>query len=394
MSRRPQPVPASAARRLFLGAQGLLGDPGGEASEARVARLIDALGFVQLDSINVVARAHDLTLASRLDGYRPEALASLLARRSLFEHWTHDASAIPTAWYAHWKPRFRRDGPQILGHAWWRERIGRRSKQVVAEVLERIRAEGPLTSADFEHPGKREAWWGWKPHKAALDYLWRIGELAVRGRVNFHKVYDLAERVLPEHHALPEPAPEAHVAWACRTAAERLAVFTPRELAGYWDAIELAAAREWCLEAARAQALVPVEVESADGSPGQVAWALADWEERLRALPEPPRRMRLLSPFDPVLRDRARALRRFGFDYRFEAFTPEAKRRHGYYAMPILDGERLVGRLDPKLHREQGVLEIRGLWWEPGARPSRARLEDALARLAGFVGAREVRPPR
>lgn len=122
----------------------------------------------------------------------------------------------------------------------------------------------------------------------------------------------------------------------------------------------------------------------------QLAFALATWETTLASLPEPPERTRLLCPFDPVLRDRSRALARFGFDYRFEAFVPEARRRHGYYVLPILEGDRLVGRLDPKLHRASGLLEIRGLWWEPGIRATRARragLTEALERLATFTGA-------
>jgi len=205
-------ISAKAARRLFLHAQALLDDPARcrGASDARA--LVERLGFVQLDSINVVARAQDLTLASRLDGYRIEHLARLLQdERSLFEHWTHDASAVPLSFYAHWKPRFRRDAESLRTQAWWNHHLGEDGERTLAHVKDRIRAEGPLMSADFEHPLKRGGWWGWKPQKAALDYLWRAGELAVRGRVNFHKIYDLAERVLPDHFALAEPSEQAHL---------------------------------------------------------------------------------------------------------------------------------------------------------------------------------------
>ena len=141
--------------------------------------------------------------------------------------------------------------------------------------------------------------------------------------------------------------------------------------------------------------IVPVQVESADGEV-RPAFALADWEARLARLPEPPERTRLLCPFDPILRDRARALRRFGFDYRFEAFVPEPKRQFGYFVLPILEGDRLVGRLDPKLHRDRGLLEIKGLWWEAGVRVTKARrrgLDEALERLATFVGAGDIQLP-
>jgi uncharacterized protein YcaQ len=380
-----------AARRLFLGAQGLLDDPDRKATPAALRGLVLQLGFVQMDTINVVARAHDLTLFSRLHGYRPAQLQRLLEKdRFLFEGFTHDASAIPTCWYPHWKPRFQRDSARIRAHAWWQHHFrGTDAEQVVRDVKARIEQEGPLRSADFEHPEKRGPWWGWKPHKAALDFLWRSGELAIAGRVHFAKLYDLPERLLPEAHAAPEPAPETQVEWACATAAERLGVFTPRELADYWAVLEIAAAKGWCDRAVAAGRLLAAEVEATDGS-WQKAFALGDWETRLQRLPEPPAGTRLLSPFDPVLRDRARCLKRFGFDYRFEAFTPEPKRTYGYYVLPILEGDRLVGRLDPKLHRDRGLLEVKGLWWEPGIRPTRARLRglgEALDRLASFLGA-------
>lgn len=390
---------AAQAARLFLGAQGLLEDPARKATPARVRKLVEGLGFVQLDSINVVARAQDLILRARLQDYRPEHLRRLLEQeRALFEGFTHDASAIPVAHYAHWKPRFRRDEARMRGHAWWQYHFrDSDADAVIAHVQERIALEGPLMSKDFEHPEKRGPWWGWKPQKAALDFLWRSGVLAIRGRVNFHKVYDLAERVLPRVHASPEPDPEVHRDWACASAAERLIVFTPREVAGFWDAIELAEARAWCAREAKAGRILAVEVEGADGSAPQAAFAVADWEGRLKASPEAPSGLRLLAPFDPILRDRARGLRRFGFDYRFEAFVPEAKRRHGYYVLPLLEGERLVGRLDPKLHRDQGILEIRGLWWEPGVEATPARRKALRAALDGFlegVGGTSLKGPK
>ena len=387
----PPVLPCATAARLLLGAQGLLDDAARRVTTGSLQALVERLGFVQMDTINVLARAHDLTLSSRLDGYRPEQLRRLLEdRRSLFEGFTHDASAIPTGFFPQWKPRFVRDGGRIHAHAWWQHHFrGTDGAQVVREVKARITGEGPLKSSDFEHPEKRGPWWGWKPQKAALDFLWRTGELMIPRRIGFQKVYDLTERVLPAQHALPCPGPAEHREWACSTAAERLWVFTPKELADFWAAIEAPEAGIWCAAAAKAGRILPVQVESADGEL-RAAFALADWETRLARLPEPPPRTRLLCPFDPILRDRARALRRFGFDYRFEAFVPEPRRQYGYFVMPILEGDRLVGRLDPKLHRDRGLLEIKGLWWESGIKATRARkrsLEEALERLAAFVGA-------
>jgi uncharacterized protein len=387
-------LPAATARRLLLGAQGLLDDPRRKATPDVLYDLIERMGFVQIDSINIVERAHHLTLASRLQSYRPALLTRLLEReRRLFEHWTHDASAIPTAWYAQWKPRFERYRQKVLGHPWWLERVGPDPYKVFDHVRERIVREGPLMAKDFEDErpeGTDKTWWGWKPQKAALEYLWRTGELAIARRVNFHKVYDLAERVLPEAHASPSPDPEEHLEWACRLALERLGIASADELAGFWHAIPLEEARAWGERAAARGEVTSVEVETLDGSRPRKSWAVPDWQERAAALPSAPPRLRLLSPFDPILRDRKRTLRLFNFDYRFEAFVPEPQRRHGYYVLPILEGERLVGRLDPKLHRERGLLEIRALWWEPGVRESKGRqaaLEAAVERLARLTGA-------
>lgn len=389
-------IPANTAARLFLQAQGLLEDPLRSATRRELRKLIHQLGFLQLDSINVVARAQAYTCFARQRGFEDAWLAELQTQGNLFEGWTHDASLIPVEHYPHWRPRWRADKARIEAHPWWQQLLGPDSERICGHVLERITAEGPLGSADFDHPEKRGPWWGWKPQKAALDYLWRTGQLAVSGRINFHKRYDLPERVLPKAHALPEPDPEMHLEWACGTAAEGLVCFTPKELAAHWNAVDGSEARAWCREATKTGRLLPVEVESRIGGSAQPAFILADWESRLRKAPEAPSGLRFLAPFDPVLRDRNRALHRFGFDYRFEAFTPEAKRTYGYYVLPILEGERLIGRMDPKLHRDRGLLEVKGLWWEPGIKPTKARLsalDEALAHLADFVGATEYCRP-
>jgi uncharacterized protein len=394
---KPTIITASCARRLLLGGQGLLDDPTRKATRQTLMDLILKLGFVQIDSINVVARAHDLTLHSRMDGYDPRHLDTLLCKeRRLFEHWTHDASFIPTEWYAHWKPRFRRDRGWILTHPWWRSRVGRDADRILDLVRGRIAAEGPLRSADFEHAGPREPWWGWKPAKAALDFLWRTGELAIAGRDGFQKIYDLAERVLPEPCACVEPDPGAHIEWVCASAAQRLVLFTPRELGAFWDCLDLPTVKTWCAQGVKMGRLEPVLIENADASKPQAAFALADWQALAGALAEPAQRIRLLCPFDPVVRDRARCLRRFGFDYRFEAFVPAGKRQYGYYVFPILEGERFIGRLDAKHHRDRGLLDVRGLWWERGVRPSKRRLRSlqaALQRLSSFVGAANLEGP-
>ena len=392
----PDLVPAAAARALLLRGQGLLDDPARVATPASLARVIRGLGYVQVDSINRIERAHHLILASRLDGYAHRHLTHLLERRrSLFEHWTHDAAVIPTEWFAHWKPRFRRYEAWASGRPRVRQRLGPDPQVVLDHVLARIRDEGPLSSADFEHVRERASrgWWDWKPQKMALEYQWRAGRLSIAGRRGFQKLYDLTERVLPEAHAEHEPEAETHADWACESALERLGPATPAELAQFWGALRTPDARRWCERAAAEGRIVPVRVESVDGSKPRAAFALPDWRRRAARTPEAPDRVRLLAPFDPVLHDRKRTERLFGFDYTLESFTPAAKRSYGYYVLPILERERLVGRLEPRHDREGGRIEVEKLWWESGVRPTARRgraLERAVERLAVLVGAEKI----
>ncbi len=403
MSKDLPRVPAETARRLLLGGQGLLDDPARRATPAQVNRQIERMGFVQVDTINSVERAHHHVLFSRFDAYRPKTLTKLLEKdRKLFEHWTHDASIIPTRWFPHWKHRFAKyRRPDHRVSAWLQRKIGKDEdpKKVVARVRRRIQREGPLMSKDFEQerPRNSKGWWDWKPEKTALEFLWRTGELSISARVNFHKVYELTSRWLPELHDARPPALQAHVDWACREALERLGVATPAEIRGFFEAIRLDEASAWCKRALGRGEVVAVLVESADGSKPRPAVALPDWERRARRLPDAPERQRLLNPFDPVIRDRSRALRLFGFDYTFEAFVPEKKRRFGYYVMPILEGGQLVGRLDPKLDRDRGELDVRRVWWEKGVKPTQKRkraLRSATERFAEQIGAAKVKLPR
>lgn len=393
-------IDAAAARALFLDAQGLRDDPGRKATPKAVETLVAKLGFVQVDSISRVERAHHLILGARLDGYRPALLDRLaFEKRVLFEHWTHDAALIPIAFFPHWRPRFARFAERAQRSRWYRERMGAEPGRTLARVQQRITHEGALRARDFERGADRPAtgWWDWTPEKMALEYLWRTGVLAIAGRENFHKLYDLVERVLPDAHAAPDPSLDEHIEWACSSALERLTVATSAELAAFWAAISSAQAATWCRQAVSEGRIEPVSLHGVDGAKPRAAFALPGWKRRLGRLPAVPARTRLLSPFDPVLRDRKRLERLFGFDYRFEAFVPAAKRRYGYYVLSILEGDRFVGRLDPRFDRERGVLVVEKLYWEKGIRPTRARraaLNEALHGLAARIGARAVEPPK
>lgn len=381
------------ARRLFLDLQGLT-QPRAKSDADGLYDLIYRLGFVQIDSVNAVERAHHMILYSRAENYRRQDLACLLEQRgALFEHWTHDASIIPTEFYPHWRHRFKQAQAR-LDHPHWRERLGPDSAKLVRAVRKRIEREGPLMARDFEDKGQSQGqWWGWGPSKTALEYLWRTGELAVARREGFQKVYDLTERVIPGAVRLEKPSARETLDWKCRTALERLGLATPREIAEFWASVSPKDAAAWAAAHLKDKDLITVRLAGAGETKPLNLLAFADIEDRIKAAKAPPKKLRFLSPFDPVIRDRARARRLFGFDYRIEIFVPERKRHYGYYVLPILEGDRFTGRADVKVHRKEGRLEVKGLWLETDVTLTAAREEamrKALGRLARFTGAETV----
>ena len=388
------PVLSNAlARRLFLDRHALAEAPAGPAKGADLHALIDRLGLVQIDSINTVERAHHMILFARRPAYRPKQLSLLHDRdRRLFEHWTHDASFLPIGHFPHWKHRFRRSAERL------KQRFQKWQGPDFLDKFETVRAQiaeqGPVTSGDVGEGEARSTggWWEWHPSKAALDYLWRVGEVSVLRRDGFTKVFDLTERVIPENWRAAETSEAETLDWAARAAFDRLGFATSGEVAAFFDLLTPDEARAWCQAALKRGEIEEIAVEGAGGAlrkcyarPGIVAAA--------EAAPEPPGRVRVLSPFDPALRDRNRAERLFGFHYRIEVFVPEAKRQYGYYVFPLLEGDRLIGRIDMKADRAGEVLNIRALWLEPGLRPAAsrlARIEAELTRIARFAGCARV----
>ncbi|MEZ5989695.1 MAG: crosslink repair DNA glycosylase YcaQ family protein [Planctomycetota bacterium] len=391
---RERVVPAEVARLLFLEAQGLLDDPGRRCTPRALVAEVERLGLVQVDTIRVVARAHDHILWTRFEGYRPAMLERLIRRRLLFEHWTHDASVLPVSFAPWWNRRCARTREQDRHGRWWRERLGPDYERLRTAVYRQLEEVGELRSRDLDSPRLSDSsWWGWKQDKALLEHLWMRGEVGIARREEFHKVYAPMDTLHPELLA-EAPPDEAYVDWSCAAALERLGTATTGELCRYFRNVSPAEAKAWAERAvADGRAVeLPVRDEGEDAKVRRLL-AVPDWRRRLararRRLARPCNRgLRLLSPFDPVVRDRDRLLRLFGFDYRFEAFVPAPRRRWGYYVLPLLRGDRFVGRLDAKLHRDRRALERRGLWWEKGhggAKAPRKELTALLARYRDFA---------
>ena len=387
----PMPVHLSlpAAKNLMLAAQGLLRPPQQPAGKADVLATIRQIGILQIDTISVVARSPYLVLWSRLGNYQPTWLDQLLAEGALFEYWAHAACFIPIEDFALFRGQMLKTRAADYSTHYWSPL---EHADLVQRILERIRAEGPLRSSDFESENKPQGgWWNWKDEKRALEHLFNTGELMIARREKFQRVYDLQERVLPgwdDRQACSEE--ETRRALALKTVRAQ-GISRLAWMAHYYYQPKTGLA-ELVKGLAREGALFEVEV---DGWP-ESAYVHPDRQELLAQAAAgalEPTHTTLLSPFDPLILDRTRARQVFGFDFTIECYLPQAKRRFGYYALPILHRGALAGRLAAKAHRAKGVFEVKGIWLEPGFELKGAFAEElgaALQRCAAWHGTPEV----
>ncbi len=367
-------ITPTAARHAQLEALGLARPPRRRARMKDVLAAIRAMHVLQIDTIHVVARSPYLVLWSRLGDFRPGWLDAHLAKGNLFEYWAHEASFLPIEDY----PLLRHRMLDLNGKGWkYRHEWVEKNRDTIRHVLDVIRAHGPVRSADFERlDGEGGAWWGWKPEKRALEVMLTAGHLMVKRRDNFQRVYDLRERVLPEWDDSMLPDAEEAERALVLNAAQALGVATARWIADYYRT-RMTDTAQRAEALAREGKLLRIDV-AGWSEPAYAHADSAELIERAAGGRIRPRYTTLLSPFDPLIWDRRRALETFGFDYRLECYTPAPKRVYGYFSLPILHRGKLVGRLDPKAHRAEGRTEIRSLYLEPGVEPS-DDLADALA---------------
>lgn len=371
-------------RRLLIQAHGLSLTPTGPLN---LAALIKTLGYVQLDTIRTVSRAHHHILWSRNQNYREPMLWDALKTRALFEHFTHDASLLPIEFYPIWNWQFIRMQKKFERRKW------RPNPELLANITSRIIAEGPLSTHAFDTKVfDRNEMWARPPHKRALDYLWYTGKLTTSHRENFTKFYNLPERIIPPNY-LSQTNIGDPLAWLCEQALERLTLAMPAEIQGFWGAASALDVKKWLGQASCSAK--SVEVECADGK-WVSAVAVQNIEAKLAALKAPTSRLRILNPFDPLVRDRKRLKRIFRFDYKIEIFVPAAKRQWGYYVYPILEGDRFIGRIEVKANRKAGRLNILNLWKEPHINWSTRqdeKLKRELGRLAKLATVKSVDAP-
>lgn len=376
---KPATLSLVEARRIALAAAGLgAAPPRGRSREARLRSVFDDLSLVQLDAVNAVARSHDLVLFARLGEHPPSLVHDLSRRGVLFEQWYHEASLVPAD--VHPLLRFRMKEREAKGLWGTFRALATRPEKYLDDVLAEVRARGPLRVSDLSDPGKKTGpWWGWSQGKHALEYLFAMGRVAALRAPSFERLYEVTERVLPPA-VLAMPTPPVDVA------KRRLLERGARAMGiGTWSDVcdhpRLRPTHHHALRDALVEdgVLVPVRVEGIRE---------AMYLHRDAKVPPPSSRAALLSPFDPVVWCRPRAERLFGFRYRIELYTPEEKRVFGYYVMPLLVGDRLVGRVDVRADRAAGKLRAPRAFVEDGVSPREVRgvLHDELAKLAAWLG--------
>ncbi len=378
-------LPVAQARRIALAAQGFdRPRPRRAANRAQLARAVERLGLLQIDSVNVLERAHYLPLFARLGAYDRSRLDAIVWGGGEFmEHWGHVASILPTETF----PLFRHRMQQP--HAGPRTRKWLRGNQAyLRRVLDHVRECGPVTAADVPEPTKapkrREpGWWNWSSAKLALEWHLRIGNLAVVERgPDFARRFDLTERVVPACHLRTHPTREDAQRELLRRAALRHGVGTLGDLADYYR-LKIPDARPRVRELVDRGELVAVRVEGSKDT-----WYLHPEARRPRSI----RTRALLCPFDPVVWHRPRIASLFGFDYKIEIYVPAANRRYGYYVLPFLLDDALVARVDLKADRAAGVLRVQASHAEPGVDRTRVARDLAaeLRDMAGWLGLGDV----
>lgn len=381
----------SSARALHLAAQGLLSPRPGIANKDDVLAVIRQMCALQIDTISVVARSPYLVLWSRLGEYNSNWLDELLAEAKIFEYWSHEASFLPIEHYGLY--RHQMISPQGLAwkynHRWLSD-----NREQVAKIRKHIVQHGETKSSDFERTdGKAGGWWEWKPEKRALELLFTTGELMVARRQNFQRIYNLRERV----HSQWDDQRDLKTPLDCQRqqvllAVRALGIAKPSWIADYFRMKNFNAASE-AGKLAEQGLLLTVSVEGWDAPvyihPEHHTLLQLACDGKLKASATT-----VLSPFDPVVWDRKRAMELFNFDYKLECYTPAAKRRYGYFTLPILRRGKLIARMDAKAHRKERVFEIKALHLESGTRISQTLTQDlctAIIRIAQWHQTPEIR---
>lgn len=379
---------AAEARRIALAAQGFSRRMPDAVASRHLHRTMDRLGVLQIDSVNVFARSHYVPMFSRLGAYDPALLDRTFVSRTTHyvEYLAHEAAFMPVQDWSLWGFRMRAWRRRATEPGSWMHANARTLDWVRAALRDR----GALRPTDLrdEAPRARGPWWDWDAAKSALEHLWRCGEVAIAGRAGFERRYGLAEHVIPSAVLAASVPEEDAVRELVRRAARSYGVATISDLNDYYRLRDHAGVRAAVAELVEDGELQPVAVRGWERG-GRTVPA---WLHRDAVLPRRIERAALLTPFDPVVWFRARALRVFDLDYRIEIYVPAHRRQYGYYSLPVLVGDRIAARADLKADRAASVLRVQSVWWEPQARveTDAERIAQELLRAAGWQGLERI----
>jgi len=383
-------IPNAKARHIAIATTGLHLTGTGSCNTDVLLELIKHLGYVQLDPLKVIARAHDHILWSRHNQYKEHTLHRLMTEdRQVFEHFCHDACILPMDTLPYWIKQFDRRAAKVNTNGWGGNLLGKTQRR---KLMARIEQEGPLRSNDFKisSTDKSRPTWSKPAHKNTLDALWLMGELAVAKRVNFFKYYDLSHRIYPQKliNTVIDDAEKIH--WFCINALQRLGFGSAGDIKRFWDTCTLPEVKGWMNEST--DQLSTVTIESALGDSFECT-AHKSQSSLLRNPPKPTARLRIINPFDPIVRDRKRLSQLFGFDYRIEIYTPPKKRVYGYYVYPLLEFDKFVGRIEVRHDKALSTVFVDNLWPEKNVKFGALRMQKLnaeLERLRRFCNAEKV----
>lgn len=386
-------ISRAQARRIALAAQRFGTARPAEVSAGHVRRLIQQLGAIQIDSVNVLVRSHYLPVFSRFGPYDRALLERVAYRkpRRVFEYWGHEASLLPVESFPlfRWRMERSRDGTGVWQNV---ARVGREKRDLVKRVRETIAEDGPMSASDFEKPeirkpNRKGGWWSWNDTKRAVEYLFWCGEITpLKRRTSFERIYDLTERVIPSEIVGSRVEDGRAYAALVDAAARAFGVAVESDLRDYFR-LPVAGARDAVRQLVEEGRLVPVRIEG---------WKQQGYLHADARVPRAIEGSALVSPFDSLVWNRERTKRLFDFHYRIEIYTPSHKRVHGYYVLPYLLDDALVARVDVKADRANGTLLVHAIHYEPGVdrRTVRARLDEDLRAMAGWLDLERLKVSR
>lgn len=365
-------------RLLWLNSNGLLNT---NSTPLDVLQIIKDLGFVQLDTIQNVTRAHHHILWSRNNKYKEHMLDDLLLEKGkIFEHFTHDASILPVEFYPMWKAQFKRSQEKLNMSKYYKDILSEKDRK---DIIKRIQNEGALHSQDFKSPNHKEKkMWARTPHKTTLDYMWYSGILTTAYRKNFRKYYDLTENIIP-HNILNTQIPqEEQHSWLCTQALNKMGIATAKEIKNFWGVLTTQEVNEWIKDNNKSL----VEIQWQNNEEKQVkSFAPLNIETRLENFKSSNAKIQIINPFDPAIRDRSRLKAIFDFDYKIEIFVSKEKRKWGYYVYPLLQGDTFIGRIELQTDKKTKQLKVLNFWREDGIDWNEKQEEKLKTELSSFA---------